>query len=168
MTTHFASRDTELAAAASMRPHTERLRDRVLALLRDHPDGLTDDEGGELLDQQELPAAAKQGRASEQRSSAALSSRRPAKGASLSAAGTASEKPAGAIAREMRPEPPGRRCSICGASPARPFMNAWLCSAHEPVVPIPDPARTTAALRERRSRMVSFVGLLARKAAVDG
>jgi len=118
--------------------------------------------------QQELPAAAKQGRASEQRSSAALSSRRPAKGASLSAAGTASEKPAGAIAREMRPEPPGRRCSICGASPARPFMNAWLCSAHEPVVPIPDPARTTAALRERRSRMVSFVGLLARKAAVDG
>jgi hypothetical protein len=50
MSMHFAPRDTELAAAASMRPHTERLRDRVLALLRDHPDGLTDDEGGELLD----------------------------------------------------------------------------------------------------------------------
>jgi hypothetical protein len=46
---HETARDTEAAAARSIAPHTEKLRERVLLLLSETPGGLTDDEGGELL-----------------------------------------------------------------------------------------------------------------------
>ena len=48
--------DTEKAAAGSMRGKANTLRLAVLNLLRQAPDGLTDDEGGQLLRQQ-YPAA---------------------------------------------------------------------------------------------------------------
>lgn len=41
-------------------------------------------------------------------------------------------------------------CSVCGAVPARRYMNAWLCPACAPVVPAPDPERTAIALAHRR------------------
>lgn len=46
---HGDGSDTERAAAASVADVTGDLRLRVLGLLRDHPDGLTDDEGGRLM-----------------------------------------------------------------------------------------------------------------------
>ncbi len=46
---HSPAHDTELAAAASVGAVTGRLRAAVLALLREHPAGLTDDEGGTLM-----------------------------------------------------------------------------------------------------------------------
>lgn len=47
--THRFPMDTEQAAAESMKPTAATLRKRVLVLLREHPEGLTDDEGAELL-----------------------------------------------------------------------------------------------------------------------
>jgi hypothetical protein len=47
---HRNAHDTELAAAESVRDVTGRLRIQVLNLLREHPAGLTDDEGGALMD----------------------------------------------------------------------------------------------------------------------
>lgn len=46
---HRDSRDTETEAAKDMAPHTTRLRELVLELLRANPEGLTDDEGAQLL-----------------------------------------------------------------------------------------------------------------------
>jgi hypothetical protein len=33
-------------------------------------------------------------------------------------------------------------------------MNSWLCPAHEPRFPRPDPSRDAAALRTRRERLL--------------
>lgn len=44
---HRYGHDTEKRAARSV--DAQGLRDRVLEILRSHPDGLTDDEGGVLL-----------------------------------------------------------------------------------------------------------------------
>lgn len=41
--------DTEVDSANAMRARARSQRERVLATLRAHPDGLTDDEGAELL-----------------------------------------------------------------------------------------------------------------------
>lgn len=46
---HRYGHGTERQAAASMREHTPRLREKVLGILRAHPAGLTDDEGGRLM-----------------------------------------------------------------------------------------------------------------------
>lgn len=46
---HRDATDTEAAAAASMAGHTTRLRELVLRILRENPDGLTDDEGAAYL-----------------------------------------------------------------------------------------------------------------------
>lgn len=46
---HRDDPDTSHDAAASVTPITGRLRAEVLALLRQHPEGLTDDEGGALM-----------------------------------------------------------------------------------------------------------------------
>jgi len=46
---HLFGHDTEWAAAISVTAITGRLRLKVLALLREHPAGLTDDEGAALL-----------------------------------------------------------------------------------------------------------------------
>lgn len=46
---HKDAHDTETLAAGAMRPHTKRLRELVLELLRGRPDGLTDDDGAQLL-----------------------------------------------------------------------------------------------------------------------
>lgn len=46
---HKNGHDTEATAAASIRPTSGYIRARVMKLLREHPDGLTDDEGAELL-----------------------------------------------------------------------------------------------------------------------
>ena len=46
---HHDGHDTEHAAADSVAHITGRLRSEVLHLLRAHPGGLTDDEGGRLL-----------------------------------------------------------------------------------------------------------------------
>ena len=53
---HRCGHDTEHAAADSMRGKANTLRLAVLRLLRTAPDGLTDDEGGQLLRKQ-YPAA---------------------------------------------------------------------------------------------------------------
>lgn len=45
-------------------------------------------------------------------------------------------------------------CQRCGMLPARRYMNAWLCSACAPVVPVPDPERTAEALTARRLRLL--------------
>lgn len=47
---HRNAHDTEIAAAESVSEVTGRLRMQVLTLLRSHPEGLTDDEGGALMD----------------------------------------------------------------------------------------------------------------------
>lgn len=47
---HSDGRDTEQAAAESVSHATGRLRQQVLELLGGHPAGLTDDEGGALMD----------------------------------------------------------------------------------------------------------------------
>lgn len=49
MTAHIAGHRTEHEAAANIEPHRKRLQDKVFELLREHPDSLTDDEGGQLL-----------------------------------------------------------------------------------------------------------------------
>lgn len=52
---HAAAHDTEVEAAKSIDARV--LRGRVLALLQAHTEGLTDDEGGELMRAQGLPLA---------------------------------------------------------------------------------------------------------------
>lgn len=47
--THRYGHETETEAAASMAGIAVKLREQVLNLLREHPEGLTDDEGAELL-----------------------------------------------------------------------------------------------------------------------
>ena len=42
---HSHGGDTESGSAIAMRPTTHVLRELVLSILREHPDGLTDDEG---------------------------------------------------------------------------------------------------------------------------
>jgi hypothetical protein len=49
---------------------------------------------------------------------------------------------------------PPRACSVCGTSPARQFMNANYCPAHEPRFRRPDPSRDAEALRARRERLL--------------
>lgn len=47
--THGKPHDTETAAAFSIAEHAKTMRERALKLLRDNPDGLTDDEGAKAL-----------------------------------------------------------------------------------------------------------------------
>lgn len=58
--------------------------------------------------------------------------------------------------------PAGRSCSVCGTHPARQFMNAWLCPAHQPRFPTPDPTRTADALRRRRRMAFVYLRSIAR------
>lgn len=53
---HRDGHDTERAAAASVAQISGALRTVVYALLRAHPDGLTDDQGGQLMAQR-VPGA---------------------------------------------------------------------------------------------------------------
>ena len=60
--------------------------------------------------------------------------------------------------RVEKPDTPPRAalpCRICGALPARRYMNGPLCSLHAPVVPVPDPARTAGALLHASNRFVA-------------
>lgn len=52
--------------------------------------------------------------------------------------------------------------------PRRRYMNAWLCADCAPAIPTPDPARTAAALRERRHAALDAIRSANRKAAVRG
>ena len=54
---HHHPHDTETAAAVSVADHTGKIRTAVLGLLREHPGGLTDDEGGGLLTSRGFRAA---------------------------------------------------------------------------------------------------------------